>query len=100
MDSKFVKPVYEYIKPIPNRIKQDENPPNKKYFKPAEVADSEFLYKVAKIYSRVSGMCTLPSEPYVIVSHHTALHRNLSKRFKSYFCALAFCFSCLGCEKT
>lgn len=32
-------------------IKQDENPPNKKYFKPAEVADSEFLYKVAKIYN-------------------------------------------------
>jgi hypothetical protein len=32
-------------------IKQDDNPPNKKYFKPADVDDSEFLYKVAKIYN-------------------------------------------------
>ena len=26
IDSKFVKPVYEYIKPAPNKIKQEDNP--------------------------------------------------------------------------
>src|SRR5882672_1310928 len=51
IDSKFVKPVKVYIKPDPNRIIQEEKLPNKKYFKPAEVADSEFLYKVDKIYT-------------------------------------------------
>jgi hypothetical protein len=33
-------------------IKQEDKPPNKKYFKPAEVADSESLYKVDNTYSR------------------------------------------------
>ena len=49
--SKLVKPVYEYIRPAPNKIKQDERPPNKKYFKPAEVEDSESRYNVDKIYT-------------------------------------------------
>ena len=51
IDSKFVKPVNEYIKPVPNKIKQEYKDPNKKYFKPADVADSEFLYKVDKMYT-------------------------------------------------
>ena len=34
----------------PNKIKQEDKLPNKKYFKPAEVADNLFLFKVAKIY--------------------------------------------------
>jgi hypothetical protein len=29
----------------------EDNPPNKKYFKPADIADSEFLYKEANIYT-------------------------------------------------
>jgi hypothetical protein len=37
--------------PLPNNIKQEDNPPNKKYFNPADVADSLSLYKVAKIYT-------------------------------------------------
>ena len=51
IDSKLVKPVYEYIKPAPNKIKQDDKPPNKKYFNPADVDDSESLYNVDKIYT-------------------------------------------------
>ena len=29
----------------------EDNPPNKKYFNPALVEDSEFLYKLDKIYN-------------------------------------------------
>jgi len=29
-----------YIKPAPNKMKQDDNAPNKKYFKPDAVDDS------------------------------------------------------------
>lgn len=81
--SRLVLPELAYIKLVPNKIKQELNPPNKKYINPPVVDNSEFLYIVLNMYSRVSGMVTLPSEPYVIVSHHTALHRNLLKRFMS-----------------
>nr|YP_007374934.1 hypothetical protein Pra_mt0313 [Phlebia radiata]CCF07381.1 hypothetical protein Pra_mt0313 [Phlebia radiata] len=41
IDSKFVKPVNAYISTAPSNIKQEDKQPNKKYFKPADVADSE-----------------------------------------------------------
>src|ERR1700749_2456555 len=39
------------MNPEPNKIKQDAKLPNKKYFSPALVADSEFLYIVDRIYT-------------------------------------------------
>ena len=35
----------------PNKIKQEDKLPNKKYFKPALVADNLSLFKVASIYN-------------------------------------------------
>ena len=40
---------------------------------------------IIKIKSRVSGLGTLPSELYVIVSHHTALHHNINYCRNWYF---------------
>jgi hypothetical protein len=34
---------------MPNNIKQEANPPIKKYFKPAPVAGIEFLFKLESI---------------------------------------------------
>jgi hypothetical protein len=51
IDSKLVKPVKAYIKALPNRIKQEDNPPNKKYFNPALVEPSLSRCNVAKIYT-------------------------------------------------
>ena len=39
-----------YNKAAPNNIKQEAKPPNKKYVKPADVANSEFLYKLQAKY--------------------------------------------------
>ena len=41
--SKDVLPELAYSKLVDNNIKQEDSDPNKKYVKPAEVADSEFL---------------------------------------------------------
>lgn len=49
--SKLVRPQFAYSSADPNKIKQEDNPPNKKYVKPADVDHSEFLYNVAKIYN-------------------------------------------------
>jgi hypothetical protein len=43
--------VKEYINPQPNNIIQEAKLPNKKYFKPADIANSECLYKEANIYT-------------------------------------------------
>ena len=51
IDSKLVNPVNVYTKPEPNKIREEDNPPNKKYFKPADVAGLESLNKVDKIYN-------------------------------------------------
>jgi hypothetical protein len=48
--SKLVIPKFKYNKQEPSNIKQEDKPPNKKYVSPADVASSEFLYNVAKIY--------------------------------------------------
>jgi hypothetical protein len=40
-----------YINPQPNNIIQEAKLPNKKYFNPADIANSECLYKEAKIYT-------------------------------------------------
>lgn len=50
--SKLVLPVLAYNNPVPNNIKQELRPPNKKYIKPPVVDNSEFLYTVLNIYSR------------------------------------------------
>jgi hypothetical protein len=47
----LVVPEFEYNKPDPNRIKQDDKPPKRKYIRPPDVANSEFLYKVDNIYN-------------------------------------------------
>ena len=39
----LVIPVLAYIKAIPNNIKHDDKPPNKKYVRADPVDDSEFL---------------------------------------------------------
>ena len=49
--SKLVVPELAYNKLVLKSIKQEDKPPNKKYFNPAEVEDKEFLYIVAKIYT-------------------------------------------------
>ena len=41
--SRLVNPELAYINPIPNNIKQDDRPPNKKYVNADPVEDSEFL---------------------------------------------------------
>jgi hypothetical protein len=51
IESKLVNPVKEYINPQPNNIIQDAKLPNKKYFNPADIANSECLYKEANIYT-------------------------------------------------
>ena len=51
MLSKLVSPVQAQIKLDPNKISADDNAPNRKYFRPADVADSEFRYTAAKIYT-------------------------------------------------
>ena len=48
--SKFVVPEFIYNKAEPNKIKHDDNPPNRKYVRPLEVLDSESLYKVDNMY--------------------------------------------------
>ena len=50
MLSKLVVPELTYTKAEPNKIKQDDNPPKRKYVNPLAVLDSESLYKVHKIY--------------------------------------------------
>jgi len=49
IDSKLVNPVKVYINPHPNNIIQEAKLPNKKYFNPADIANSECLYKEANI---------------------------------------------------
>ena len=49
--SKLVVPEFAYNKLVPNKIKQELRPPNKKYVRPAEVANSEFLYNVLSKYN-------------------------------------------------
>lgn len=41
--SKFVVPELAYNKAVLRSIKHDDNPPNKKYIRPPEVAGSESL---------------------------------------------------------
>lgn len=48
--SKLVFPELMYNKLCPNNIIQEDNPPNKKYVKPAFVESSEFLYIVDNKY--------------------------------------------------
>ena len=50
MLSKLVVPEFAYNNAEPSKIKQDDNPPNKKYVSPLAVADSESLYKVDNMY--------------------------------------------------
>jgi hypothetical protein len=42
--SKLVVPEFAYNKLVLKSIKQDDKPPNKKYIRPPDVADSESLY--------------------------------------------------------
>ena len=49
--SKLVVPELAYNKLVPNKIKHELNPPNKKYIKPPVVDNSEFLYIVLNIYN-------------------------------------------------
>ena len=49
--SKLVVPELAYNKLVLKSIKQEDKPPNKKYIKPPEVADSEFLYIVDSKYN-------------------------------------------------
>jgi hypothetical protein len=51
MLSKLVRPVKAYTNADPNKINPDDRPPRRKYFSPAEVADSESRYNVARIYT-------------------------------------------------
>ena len=48
--SRFVKPELAYINAIPNNIKHEDNPPNKKYVRADPVDDSEFLCIADIIY--------------------------------------------------
>jgi hypothetical protein len=41
--SRLVTLELAYIKPIPSNMKQEDNPPNKKYVRADPVEDSEFL---------------------------------------------------------
>jgi hypothetical protein len=41
--SKLVVPELAYSKLVASNIKQEDKPPNKKYVRPPDVADSEFL---------------------------------------------------------
>ena len=50
--SKLVLPELAYIKPVPSKMKQELNPPNKKYINPPVVDNSEFLYIVLNMYNR------------------------------------------------
>ena len=52
IDSKLLKPVYEYTMAEPNKIIQELKPPNKKYFNPALLANLVCLNIVAKIYKQ------------------------------------------------
>ena len=38
--SRLVRPVYAYTRADPSKIRADDNAPNRKYFSPADVADS------------------------------------------------------------
>ena len=49
--SKLVVPELAYNKLVPNKIKQELKPPNKKYVRPPVVANSEFLYNVLSKYN-------------------------------------------------
>lgn len=51
MLSRLVVPQFAYNNADPNKIKQEESPPNKKYVKPLAVAASESLYMVDSIYN-------------------------------------------------
>jgi hypothetical protein len=48
--SRLVVPEFAYNKAVLKSIKQDDKPPNKKYIRPPEVADSESLYIVDNKY--------------------------------------------------
>jgi hypothetical protein len=48
--SRLVVPELVYNSAEPRRIKQEDNPPNKKYVNPLAVDDSESLYKEQIIY--------------------------------------------------
>jgi hypothetical protein len=48
--SKLVVPELAYSNPVLRSIKQEDKPPNKKYIRPPEVADSESLYIVDNKY--------------------------------------------------
>lgn len=41
--SKLVVPEFAYNKAVPSNIKQDDNPPSRKYIRPPDVAGSESL---------------------------------------------------------
>ena len=47
--SRLVSPVKAYTNAEPRRINPDDRPPSRKYLRPADVADSESRYNVAKI---------------------------------------------------
>jgi hypothetical protein len=49
MLSRLVRPVYAYTRADPSRIRPDDRPPSRKYFRPADVADSESRYSVARM---------------------------------------------------
>lgn len=51
MLSKLVNPVQAQIILDPNKINADDSAPNRKYLSPADVADSEFRYTAARIYT-------------------------------------------------
>ena len=93
IDSKLVKPVYEYIKPAPNKIKQDDKQPNKKYFKPADVADSELRYRVDKIYTQKDCNSILK---YIEIKSAEDINKEapkvLNKTIKEYWEALVWLF--------
>lgn len=58
--SKPVFPEFAYINAIPNKIKHELRPPNRKYINPPIVENSEFLFIVLNKYSRVSNYVSCP----------------------------------------
>lgn len=51
MLSRLVRPVYAYTSADPSRIRADDRPPRRKYFRPAAVALSESRYSAARMYT-------------------------------------------------
>jgi hypothetical protein len=68
------------MKPHPNKIKQEDKPPNKKYFKLALVLSSEFLFIEARIYTAKDCNSILR---YILIKSELANNKEPPKVVKS-----------------